>query len=345
MVDYIIIGQGLAGSVMAMTLIEKGKSVMVFDSPKPNTSSSVAAGIMNPITGKRMALTWMADDFFEEAHRFYTNLEGRLQAEFFYPSSIYRIFSSVSEQNDWMGKADEARYKSFASSDQINNIDNPAINNPFGSMEVKGGGRLDVPTFLEVVKKYLSEMSAYNNSEVCESEMEYINDHWVVHGLSAQNVVSCTGANAWIWDFLPFTPVKGEVLEVEATNLNFNSILVGGCFVSPIANKSTYYAGATYNWDNLDTEISEEGKQDILHRMKKFVQTDVKVVSHRAGIRPTVHDRRPLVGKHPKHKNLYLLGGFGSKGVSMAPLLAESLFQTIENGTTLPDDMNLERFL
>lgn len=345
LVDYLIIGQGLAGSVLAMTLLQKGKSVMVFDSPEPNTSSAVAAGIMNPITGKRMTLTWMAEPFFTKAHAYYAELEKSLDTQFFYPASIYRVFSSMTEQNDWMGKADDEMYAGFASSNQIDVIDNKAIRNPFGSMKVNGGGRLDVPSFLAAVKEHLLAKQAYVQTNIEESDLQFEENSWKVLDVTAAKVVFCTGINKAIFDFLPINAVKGEVLEVNLPNFDYDNILVGGCFVSPIANKTTYYAGATYRWNTLDLSLTEDGKQEILNRMTKFIDAEVEVVSQRAGLRPTVIDRRPLLGKHPQQENMYFFGGLGSKGVSMAPSLAENFFQFVEEGVDLPKEMNLDRFL
>jgi len=68
------------------------------------------------------------------------------------------------------------------------------------------------------------------------------------------------------------------------------------------------------------------------------------VVNQLAGIRPTVTDRRPLVGQHPKYKNLYVLNGFGSRGVLIAPFASLQLLNSIETGSTIHSEMDISRF-
>ena len=51
-VDYLIIGQGLAGSLLAWELIQRRCSVVVVDNGNEN-ASQIAAGLINPITGMR----------------------------------------------------------------------------------------------------------------------------------------------------------------------------------------------------------------------------------------------------------------------------------------------------
>ena len=104
-VDYVIVGQGLAGSCLAIQLCTRNKSVMVFDQPHLNHSTAVAAGLFNPITGKMLAKTWQADVLFPYFYSFYRHAESLLNKKFFFPIPIYRPFSSVEEQNEWMGRS------------------------------------------------------------------------------------------------------------------------------------------------------------------------------------------------------------------------------------------------
>jgi len=341
--DYLIIGQGIAGSVLAMTLLEQGKQVFVVDSPNENTSSAIAAGIMNPITGKRMTVSWKADEFFPEAMDFYKRVESQLKLSFLSEHPVVRVFSSIAEQNDWSAKWQDEKYQNFIKNDITKITENPAVPSPFGSLEVTGGGRLDTNGFLNGVKDKLQQQGCYRQSHVTESEIKAEEDYVQVSDITAKKVIFCTGYDPTHWGFLPFTPMKGEVLELESKELKSDKTLVGGCFLSPIEN-DTYYAGATYDWRNIDLNKTDNARKEILDKVAKFTQTNFTVIAHKVGIRPAVKDRRPLLGAHPTMKNTFLFSGLGSKGVSMAPKLVIHLLAYIEAGIPLDEEMDLKRF-
>ena len=58
--DYLIVGMGLAGSALAYFLSKNGKKIALIDNNIDQTSSKIAAGLYNPITGRKMVKTWMA---------------------------------------------------------------------------------------------------------------------------------------------------------------------------------------------------------------------------------------------------------------------------------------------
>ena len=89
---------------------------------------------------------------------------------------------------------------------------------------------------------------------------------------------------------------------------------------------------------------TKKGKEELMSKLKTFLSCEFEVVQHLAGIRPTVKDRRPLVGRHPEHKNLYVLNGLGTRGVMIAPYVAEKLYQFIENNEPLDSEIDVNRF-
>lgn len=342
--DYFIIGQGVAGSVMAMQLLQKGKSIQVFESPRENTSSSVAAGIMNPITGKRLAVSWLAREMFPVAYRFYRRAEEILEDSFCLELPVMRILNSIAQQNDWVSRLSEERFRPFVDQTSMMSMQSNAYHNPFDALKVAGGGRVDVAKFIGKVKEYLSSQNVLTSLEVKSDMIKAIPDGFEIEGFTAKKIIFCTGWDQDLWDFLPFTPMKGEVLEVKGDGLATDKIVVGGCFMSPKGN-GAYYLGATYDWRNVNLVPTEAGKEELLNRAEKFVVSKLEVVDHKVGIRPAVKDRRPLLGEHPLHKDMYLFSGLGSKGVSMAPYLAEMLVDHIEKGKALHPEADLNRFV
>ena len=70
-VEFLIVGQGLAGTALAWELIWRGRDVLVVDAGEAVTSSKIAAGLVTPITGQRLALGWRVDERLAAARPYY----------------------------------------------------------------------------------------------------------------------------------------------------------------------------------------------------------------------------------------------------------------------------------
>ena len=165
------------------------------------------------------------------------------------------------------------------------------------------------------------------------------------NGIEAKQIIFCEGyqcINNPYFSWLPFKLTKGETLTVSFENLQLDSAINKGMFVLPY--NGNYKIGATYDWDNLDEKTTSEGREELLKKVSKFISDKVEVVEHTAGVRPTVKDRRPLIGTHPKHKQLCVFNGLGTKGVMLAPYLAQKLVNCLLNNSPLPEDININRF-
>src|SRR5688572_1228293 len=145
--DFIIIGQGLAGSAVAVQLLKLGRRILVIDQSRKNNSSRIAAGLFNPITGKKMVKTWMADTLFPYLHTYYREVEQRTSKKFFYPMPLYRPFLSVEEQNEWMAKSSDPAFDQYI--DKIfTTSSNPQLKDPFGGLCLKQSGYLDTTSYI-----------------------------------------------------------------------------------------------------------------------------------------------------------------------------------------------------
>ena len=136
---------------------------------------------------------------------------------------------------------------------------------------------------------------------------------------------------------------KGELLIIKAPNLNLDVVLKSSIFILPIGD-DMFKVGATYNWDDKDDLPTEEGKKELIDNLKELIDCDFEIIKHFAGVRPTVKDRRPLVGSHHLYKNIHILNGLGTRGVMLGPWLAKSLFDNLENEIPLDTNMDIKRF-
>ena len=152
-IDFLIIGQGLAGSALAYRLIQEGKKVVLLDQPERNQSSQVAAGLFNPVTGRKMVKTWKGELLFPAIVPFYQELEEVTGKKFLTLQPIYRPFLSIEEQNEWMGHSSDPAIQPFVQKIEVES-QHENLKDPFGGVKLQHSGWLDIPTFLEGMVAY-----------------------------------------------------------------------------------------------------------------------------------------------------------------------------------------------
>jgi glycine/D-amino acid oxidase-like deaminating enzyme len=340
-VDYIILGQGLAGSCLALRLLMRGRKVAVIDAGHPHAASRVAAGLFNPITGKTPGLTWMAHELFHSLRNFYAEAEKFTGATFFYPMPVYRPFLSIAEQNEWAQKASWPGVKPFIKKIHYQPAYADEVVNPLGGIEIEQSGYLNTVVFLQAVRNTLTASAVFLNEHVNERELHFADDFIQYKGLHAQKLVCCTGAFAnTLFEFLPIHPLKGEVLKLQ-THHYPQCIYNRGVYVVP----GIWKAGATYaRADNTPT-VTQTGRAQLEQGLQALIRFPYQIVGQDYGFRPTTPDRRPLLGQHPQHPNLYIFNGLGTKGVTLAPYFSAQLVDFMENEGALNQMVDVKRYI
>lgn len=345
--DYLIVGNGLAGSVLSYRLLEAGKSLIIIDKDNPNAAWKVAGGIWNAITFKRIIKGWNADTLTEEAQKFYPDLEKKWGLKFYEKKEIVRIFSDIHFQNTWLSKSSESPLTNYLDDDSPDELKDLPLNAPFGSGTVKNGGYVDLQLFMPHLRDILREKASYIDADFDFKQLE-IQESKVIYGpYEAKNIIFCEGhqltSNPY-FSWLPLKPTKGETLILKNPGWTFKSILNNGKHLIDHGD-GTMGVGATYSWSDLDEIKTEEGRDSLLkHLEKNFNFSDWEVLDQKAGIRPTVADRRPLVGQHPEHKNMFVFNGLGTKGVLTVPWLSKIMLEHLLEGKDLPEDCSISRF-
>ncbi len=345
MLDYIIVGSGLAGIAFAETLIQNQKSFVVFENQSQN-SSRVAGGLYNPVILKRFSQVWDAQRQLALANQFYAQIEAKLKVQVDFKMPIYRKFFSIEEQNNWFAASDKPSLSPFLSTTIVHKK-YKAIDSPFGYGEVLHTGYLDTDVFLNAYQAYLKSLDIlvsyafrYENLLITDEMVMY--DHF-----QAKHIVFAEGfgmhANPYFKN-LPLDGTKGELLIIKAPDLNLDVIINTSIFILPLGD-NLFKVGATYNWEDKTDLPTEEGKVELVERIREILQCEFEIVSHFAGVRPTVNDRRPLLGTHPSHKNIHILNGLGTRGVMLAPAMALDLFEYIENKKPLDKSVDIRRYI
>ena len=344
MVDYLVVGLGLAGISFCHTLEQEKKSFHVI-SDNSQRSSWVAGGLYNPVILKRFKPAWKAAEQMIELKPFYTSLEKKLGVQLDYPVAVWRRFNSIEEQNMWFEASDQPVLSSFLNVD-IKQNSNPKIHAPNGYGEVNGTGRLDTKALVNSYTAYLDKSKMITHERVDFEKLE-ISAEGVRYGsLRATKIVFATGFGMRYnpyFNYLPLQGTKGELLTIKAPELKETRVIKSSVFIIPMG-EDHYRIGATYKWKDKTNDPTDEARTELLEKLNSFMNCEYELLDHIAGIRPTVTDRRPLVGRHPIHKNLYALNGFGSRGVMIAPYASARLFRYIENDEALPLEMDIDRF-
>ena len=344
LLDFFIIGQGIAGSTLAWHLIEKGANIKVIDPSKEHTSSRAAAGLYNPITGRKMVKTWMADQLFPYLEDFYASVQLKSGQAFLHPLPIYRPFISLEEQNDWHAKADNKAFAPFVKQVASKNLYPDAVNDPWGGILLQRCGYLDVPAFLEASQRYFKMQGVYQKAQLNFRQLKVQKDHVQLGNEKAKAIIFCEGpegVNNPHFQWLPFSPVKGETLTVRPEQPH-SVVFNRGIFVLPIGNLSKL--GSTYNHQDLTYTTTREARQYLIEKFDKLCKFNYEIIEQRAGVRPATKDRKPFVGMHPEQKTLLIFNGLGTKGVSLAPFFAKQLTEYLLDGQDLEEAVNIKRF-
>ena len=343
MVDCAVIGQGIAGTCMVHALLERGLTVRVFDDKDGHTASLRAAGVINPITGRRFVKTWRADQVIPGAYKFYSNLSAKMETEqLVLKRGVLHAMSEPIMEENWLLRQGDESYAPFMGG--LKRIDKKAFGGVFG--EVKGGLQVRMPEVLSFSKRW------FDNQGVARSK---VLRHYttrtdeLAESLDAQTVIFCEGAavaDNTHFNFLPHKVAKGEAIICHIPNLRSQYILKGdgGISIVPLWEEDVYWVGSTYEWDVYDPTPTNEAREVLEVKMSMFLKCDHEIVDHIAGIRPTTKDRRPYVGVHPDCKDVYLLNGLGTKGASLAPYCASAIADHIVSDTPIPEGMNLLRY-
>ncbi|ALJ04915.1 FAD-dependent oxidoreductase [Pseudalgibacter alginicilyticus] len=343
-VDYIIVGSGLAGISFCEQLKANNKTFVVFDN-NSQQSSAVAGGLYNPVVLKRFTSVWKSEEQMQMALPMYHHLELQLGVKLDYKLPVRRKFTSIEEQNDWFTASDKPNLNNYLAPKVIKN-DNKAVKAPFGFGEVLNTGRIDVKNlmchykdFLLKNDKFIEKTFDYNMLNVSDSGVQYEN-------IKAKYIVFAEGFGVTknpYFNNLPLVPTKGELLTIYAPNLKIDYVLKGAVFLIPLG-QHYYTVGATYEWEDTTHELTKKAKNELIEKLKTIIDCAFEITEQVAGIRPTVKDRRPLVGQHSTYKNMFVLNGLGTRGVMIGPYVAKQLFDFVEKGVLMEKEIDIARY-
>ncbi|MCP1381408.1 NAD(P)/FAD-dependent oxidoreductase [Runella salmonicolor] len=344
--DYLIVGQGIAGSVLAWTLSQRGYRVLIMNDPTLPAASKVSGGIFNPLTGKKLYRTWKADELFPFAHKFYSDMQAQLGGDFLHDCDVYRPYRSIEEQNSYLAQTADPNLAKYVVERADDAKFSPFVENPYGGLQITQAGWVDCVQMLQKIEHYFIENKQYIHDRVDYQKIEIQEDSVVYNDLKIKKILFCEGYEARqnpFFNWLPFNPVKGQSLIAVVEDYTLQEIINQGTFILPLDGKGKCRLGATYSWHDLDWEATEDGRAYLEDKIKPYLKKKYQILEQHAGIRPSTKDRRPFVGIHPEYASLGIFNGLGTKGVSLAPFFANQLVNFLETGEEIDKEANIER--
>ncbi|HUH75095.1 MAG TPA: FAD-binding oxidoreductase [Chitinophagales bacterium] len=339
-VDLLIVGQGIAGSVLSYQALQMGKTVAIVDTPLAGRSSYVAGGLINPVTGRRVKKSWNYEMFYESLFKTYAELDQLLGIKSFHSIPIYRLLATFEDVNNWEVQRTESEYIDFMDS-IVSQLDERIAPHSAAGV-IKKGGWVDTVKFLDAYKSFLK-----SNHLLIEEEFEYsqLESHQY-KSIHFENIIFSEGYQIRNNPFFPeieLWSTKGETLVIEIEGDDFDYILNKNMLLIPMGNHQ-YKVGATLE-RNEDVEITEKGLSELKEKIESVLQVPYKIIQQDAGIRPNVRDRKPLIGSSKDYPNYYVFNGLGSKGVSLAPYFSQHLLNHIYLQEPLMKEVNWQRIL
>jgi glycine oxidase len=344
-VDYIIVGQGLAGSAVAMQLLMRNKRIVMIDAGTENTSSQIAAGLFNPITGKTMVKTWKADTLFPYLFGFYEQVEQLTGTRFFFPTPIYRPFITIEEQNEWMGKSADEAFRDYVDHVYMDHT-LEGVNDRFGGIALKNCGYVSTASYIGAVRSFIKNKAVFLSLPFDSEKLQVADDHVTFGDFRASRIIFCQGAetvnNPWFGK-LPITPLKGETLTIK-TSWQKDFILNRGVYIVPGKVAGEMRVGSTYKVRDGSSGTTPEARVELEEKLKSLCSFPYTFLGQDWGQRPVTPDKKPVIGEHPRYKPLIIFNGLGTKGISLAPYFSDMLIRWLENDGEIDQEVNVSRF-
>lgn len=344
-VDYLIIGQGICGTMLSWFLHKEGKTFLIIDDNNENTSSKIAAGIINPVTGRRYAYTWMIDEVMPFAVQCYEELENSLDLKLVHQKSIIDFFPSPQMRNAFIDRLTENDTYLHSYPDQ--NHFNPYFNYHFGCGEIRPAYTVHLHVLLSSWRKKLLELNCLKEEKVDINELKVEKDFISYQNITAQKIIFCDGVdgvnNPW-FQLLPYAPNKGEALIIECNDLITEHVFKKGLMLAPLAEENLYWVGSNYQWEFENDQPSQQFYYHATTVLNNWLKKPYKVVAHKAAVRPATLERRPFVGFHPLFASIGILNGMGTKGTSLAPFFAHQLMHYLVYDFPIAPEADVHRF-
>lgn len=340
-VDYIIVGDGYAALFFAHQLLLNNKSFIIFSEGK-KSASQISAGIINPVVLKKFTTFWLAQEQIDFLKVSLKEIESYTGENYLIDSPIHRIFHDENEQKLWLKKSDNEELKNFLDEnfDHLN-----GVKNDFHTGKVNQSARLNVKGFFTGLLVYLENKENLVKEKFDYSEIDISNSTY--KDFSFKNILFCEGMGVKenpYFSEIAVIPNKGHHIRVKLSDSIPEDITIKKKhFLFPL-NDNLHFYGGTYDREQMHHEIDHSAVEQLQKGLSEFYSGDFEIKEVYFGFRPTVKDRRPILGRHSQYSNLYVFNGLGARGILNGCYFSKILFDYIENNIPLPKEISIDRF-
>lgn len=326
--DFLIVGQGLAGTLTGHALEDLGASFAVLDCYKPYAASPLAAGIIHPVSGRKFVKAWLYDELIAFCHESYGKIEKKLNHKLFRKLDMHLYVSSAKEENDLLSQAQRYSYDDLLRPLQT---PDPDFQSP-GKAYAISAFQLDIQGLTSLFLKRWQDRQSYLPERMEYSSLLREGNSWRYKDILADQVIFCEGIwsreNPWFGQ-LPLIANKGQIFTLDPGIFqNLDHMVKSGLLLTRW--KGEIWAGATYEWEFDQAGPDSFGWNYLYRKLENTLHHPFRVKSHLAGLRPTVPDRKPILAKHPVLPGLWAVNGFGTKGSSLGPYVTRHLADLLD---------------
>lgn len=341
---FLLVGQGIAGTCLALSLLKEGKKITIVDSEPATNASRVAAGMYNPIVFKRLTCSWMADELIPALNDFYDYWATEFNSTFHNKTSILKMLS-IDERTFWEKQSRNSDAAFYLDSKIITCLYQDATTGNAGLGQVNKSGWINTTLFLDVARNYLKKFASYHCLNFAYNDLTITEGHIEWQGIKYDKIIFCEGYrmlfNPW-FKGVGLQTAKGDVLKIKYDH-PLHHVLSKNLYIVPLGNNE-YKVGATYNWTDQTESITTEGLEELKNKIASILKHPFEVISQEAGVRPATRDRRPIIGFHPHYPQLGIFNGMGTKGIMLAPYWARHFADTLTKKTPLNSGIDVKRF-
>jgi glycine/D-amino acid oxidase-like deaminating enzyme len=342
--SVLIVGQGIAGTMLAWFLEKAGVSFLVLDENHNDTASKIASGIINPVTGRRIVKTWMIDDLMPFAVSTYEEMGRFFKTDFVTETPVVNFFPTP--QMHLAFKEELNQQAAFLQWGDEEEAWRHWFYYDFGYGLITPAYTVQTAALVMACRQYLLGKNWLIEDRFETHLLEVSSRGIRFKDITCKRLVFCNGVaalqNPWFKN-LPFAPNKGEALIIEAPDLPRNRVFKKGISISPLGH-DLFWVGSNYTWDFTDDLPTAVFRQQTEAQLKSWLKSGFKTIDHKAALRPANVERRPFAGFHPVQNNIGILNGLGAKGLSLAPWFARELSNHITDNRGLLPEADIARF-
>ena len=329
--DVLIVGQGIAGSLLAWQAEQSGLEFLIYDVGAKLSASAVSSGLINPVTGRSFVKSWMINDLYPIAYETYRKIEFELEVPIVRSYPLWHHIPDIHKENLWNERCIDPLYKGLVANAEHSHV-KKLFHQSFYFGLVRRALKINVKQLITGLRTRWLLSNRLKEELFQINELLPVASGFTYRGMHFKNVILAMGfkgiEHAKFFKSGAYRPVKGEVFLCRIKGHTEKEIIKHGKFIVPLGDQK-FWIGSNYQFDYENSKPDKSQTEDLVAFLDNQLVNDYEILDHKSGIRPSTKFRRPLIGRHTQYPGLYLFNGLGTKGISLAPYFAREVIGAI----------------